>query len=402
MDTFDVAVVGAGIVGLSTAMAVTAAAPELTVVVLEKEPGIGRHQTGRNSGVIHSGCYYRPGTMKARYATQGARRMYAFCRDHGIPCEPCGKLIVATTDSEREHLARIERNAAANGIETARLTHAEILQREPHVLALAALHVPITGITDYGAVAASYLRIAQGRGAQLRTAAAVTEIAERQDAITLGLSTGTEMRCQILVNCAGLYSDRIAALAGLNSPARILPFRGEYYELVPGRRSLVRNLIYPVPDPAFPFLGVHFTRGVDGGVHAGPNAVLALRREGYRTWQLSPADIAGMMAYPGFWRLARQHWRTGSAEYRRSLSKRAFVRALQRLIPDVVAEDLVAAPAGVRAQAITPAGGLVDDFLITEGRRSVHVLNAPSPAATASLPIGEAIAARILDKRHTL
>jgi L-2-hydroxyglutarate oxidase len=398
LDSCDVVVVGAGIVGLSTAMALTAAAPGLRVLIVEKEAGIAEHQTGRNSGVIHSGAYYRPGSAKARYATEGSRRLYDFCRDHAVPADRCGKLIVATEDSERDRLAEIERRAVANGIVTRRLSPAEIRDREPQVRALAGLLVPITGITDYRAVAAAYLQVAQAGGAVLRAGVTVTGIRSEAGAITVDLDGVPAVRARVLVNCAGLFSDRIAELAGLSAPARILPFRGEYFELVPERRDLVRDLIYPVPDPAFPFLGVHFTRGIDGSVHAGPNAVLALRREGYSPWSFRPADAAGMAAYPGFWRLARQHWRTGTGEYRRSLSKQAFVRSLQRLIPAVRAQDLVPAPAGVRAQAVLPSGALVDDFLIVEGPQSVHVLNAPSPAATASIPIGESVAARALEQ----
>jgi L-2-hydroxyglutarate oxidase len=390
--TADFVVIGGGIVGLSTAMALSSSHPGAEIVLLEKEPTLASHQTGRNSGVIHSGAYYVPGSLKARYATTGSREMYQFAADHALPVDQCGKIIVAVDDSELGQLAKIEKRARDNGLDVTRLSPAAIAEREPHVQAVAGLLIPITGIIDYTAVSQQYRTLAVQGGARVRTNAQVVAIREVPDAMEVELRGGEVLRTRVLVNCAGLQSDRIATMAGIRSPAQILPFRGEYFELTPARRELVRHLVYPVPDPSFPFLGVHFTRGIDGGVHAGPNAVLALQREGYRTFDIDPHDLGEVLRYPGFWQLAKRHWKTGAGEYLRSMSKRAFVHRLRRLVPDLQPDDLVAAPAGVRAQAVLPDGSLVDDFLIVEGERSVHVLNAPSPAATASLPIGRQVA----------
>jgi L-2-hydroxyglutarate oxidase len=390
--TADFIVIGGGIVGLSTAMALSSSHPGAEITLLEKESVLASHQTGRNSGVIHSGAYYLPGSLKAQYATTGSQEIYRFAADHALPVEQCGKIIVAVDDSELGQLAKIEQRARDNGLEVSRLSPAQIAEREPNVRAVAALLVPITGIIDYTAVSHQYRSLAVAGGAQVRTNAQVVAIREERGAVVVELQGGESLRTRVLVNCAGLQSDRIAAMAGIDPPARILPFRGEYFELSPERRGLVKHLVYPVPDPSFPFLGVHFTRGIDGGVHAGPNAVLALRREGYRTFDFDTHDLGEVLRYPGFWQLARQHWKTGAGEYLRSMSKRAFVHRLRRLVPDLRVADLVTTPAGVRAQAVLPDGSLVDDFLIVEGERSVHVLNAPSPAATASLPIGRHVA----------
>jgi L-2-hydroxyglutarate oxidase len=390
--TADFIVVGGGIVGLSTAMALSSSHPGAGVILLEKESTLASHQTGRNSGVIHSGAYYVPGSLKAQYATTGSHEMYQFAADHELPVDRCGKIIVAVDDSELGQLAKIEQRARDNGLEVSRLSPAAIAEREPNVQAVAALLIPITGIIDYTAVSLQYRTLAVGGGAQVRTNAQVVAIREERDAVVVELQSGDTLRTRVLVNCAGLQSDRIAVMAGVEPPALILPFRGEYFELTPERRGLVKHLVYPVPDPSFPFLGVHFTRGIDGGVHAGPNAVLALQREGYGTFDVDIHDLGEVLRFPGFWRLAKRHWKTGAGEYLRSMSKRAFVHRLRRLVPDLLMDDLVTAPAGVRAQAVLPDGSLVDDFLIVEGERSVHVLNAPSPAATASLPIGRQVA----------
>ncbi|MYU10468.1 L-2-hydroxyglutarate oxidase [Streptomyces sp. SID8361] len=393
----DVLVIGGGIVGMSTAYAITRAAPGTRVTVLEKEAGPARHQTGRNSGVIHSGIYYRPGSLKARFAARGAAEMVKFCAEHGIPHEVTGKLIVATERSELPRLHGLVQRGRENGIPVRELGPAQIAEYEPWVRGLAAIHVGTTGVCDFGAVAARLARLAQDAGASVRYGARVRTIGRRPSAVAVRTADGTILRARALVNCAGLHCDRVARLAGDDPGMRIVPFRGEYYELVPSRASLVNGLVYPVPDPAFPFLGVHLTRGIDGGVHIGPNAVPALAREGYAWHTVRPQELAGTLAYPGSWRIARRHWRYGAGELRRSLSKRAFTDAVRRLLPDVTADDLTAAPAGVRAQAVLPDGTLVDDFLISQSPRIVHVLNAPSPAATASLPIGREVARRVLE-----
>ncbi|MFE1950286.1 MULTISPECIES: L-2-hydroxyglutarate oxidase [Streptomyces] len=388
----DVLVVGGGIVGLSTAYAVSRAAPGTRVVVLEKEPGPARHQTGRNSGVIHSGIYYRPGSLKARFAVRGAAEMVKFCAEYGIPHEVTGKLIVATERDELPRLHALVQRGRENGISVRELGPAQIQEYEPEVRGLAAIHVGTTGIADYRAVAE---RFAEVSGAEIRYGAEVVQIDRRPErGVAVRTRAGDVVRARVMVNCAGLRCDEVARLAGDDPGMRIVPFRGEYFELA--RPELVRGLVYPVPDPAFPFLGVHLTRGIDGGVHVGPNAVPALAREGYGWGTVRPRELAGTLGWPGSWHIARQHWRYGAGEIVRSVSKGAFTRAVRRLVPAVESRDLVAAPAGVRAQAVLRDGTLVDDFLISEGPRTVHVLNAPSPAATASLPIGREIARRVL------
>ncbi|OEJ98044.1 L-2-hydroxyglutarate oxidase [Streptomyces thermolilacinus] len=387
----DVLVVGGGIIGLSTAYALSRAAPGTRVTVLEKEPGPARHQTGRNSGVIHSGIYYRPGSLKARYAVRGAAEMVKFCAEYGLPHEVTGKLIVATDRAELPRLHALVQRGRENGIPVRELGPAQISAYEPHIGGIAAIHVGTTGICDYGAVAE---RLAEASGAEVRYGARVTAVDRRPWGVAVRTADGAVVRARALVNCAGLHCDAVARLAGDEPGMRIVPFRGEYYELA--RPELVRGLVYPVPDPAFPFLGVHLTRGVDGGVHVGPNAVPALAREGYGRLVVRPGELAGTLAWPGTWAIARRHWRYGAGEVRRSLSKAAFTEAVRRLLPEVRPEDLRAAPAGVRAQAVLRDGTLVDDFLIREAPRTVHVLNAPSPAATASLPIGREVARRAL------
>jgi (S)-2-hydroxyglutarate dehydrogenase len=394
----DLAIVGGGIVGMATAMALTRSAPGTAVVVLEKEPRLAAHQTGNNSGVIHSGLYYKPGSLKARNCVAGREALYRFCAEHDIPAERCGKLVVATRPEQLAALDELERRGTANGLTgLRRLRQEELAEHEPHVSGSAGLLVPETGIVDYVRVTQAYAREAEQRGAAVVTGARVQAVSRTADGLVVETTAG-DFPTRFLVNCAGLHCDRVARLCGVDPGLRIVPFRGEYYELVPGRRHLVRNLIYPVPDPSFPFLGVHFTRRIGGGVEAGPNAVLALKREGYSRASFSPRDSLGTLAYPGFWRLAGRFWRTGLAEQWRSFSTSAFVRALAELVPEITASDVHRAGAGVRAQALAPDGALLDDFSIVESERMVHVLNAPSPAATASISIGEVIAARVVER----
>lgn len=388
----DVLVAGGGIVGLATAHAVRSARPELSVTVLEKEAGPGRHQTGRNSGVIHSGVYYRPGSLKARFAVRGAEELVRFCAEHGLPYSRAGKVIVATEPAELPRLHQLAQRARANGVPVRELGPGQLAELEPHIRGIAALRVLSTGICDFAAVAAHL-----AARTQVRYLSAVTAVDQRPGrGVAVRTARGEVLRARGLVNCAGLHSDRLARLAGDDPGLRIVPFRGEYYTLAPAAARLVRGLVYPVPDPALPFLGVHLTTGLDGSVHAGPNAVLALAREGYRWGTVRPGELAATLAYPGLWRLGRAHWRAGADELRRSLSRRAFAASVRRLLPGVRDRDLLPAPAGVRAQAVRPDGTLADDFEITEGAHAVHVLNAPSPAATAALPIGREIAGRAL------
>ncbi|WP_309052359.1 L-2-hydroxyglutarate oxidase [Streptomyces sp.] len=387
----DVLVVGGGIVGLSTAYALTRRAPGTRVTVLEKERAPARHQTGRNSGVIHSGLYYRPGSLKARYAVRGAAEMVKFCAEWGIPHEVTGKLVVATSRAELPRLHALVQRGRENGIPVRELGPAQITEYEPRVRGIAAIHVGTTGICDYGAVA---VRLAEASGARILYGAQAAAVDRRPWGVAVRTTDGRIVRARVLVNCAGLHCDEVARLAGDDPGMRIVPFRGEYYELADP--TLVRGLVYPVPDPAFPFLGVHLTRGIDGGVHVGPNAVPALAREGYGWSVVRPRELVGTLAWPGSWAIAREHWRYGAGELRRSLSKRAFTEAVRRMLPVVEESGLRPAAAGVRAQAVLRDGTLVDDFLIREAPRTVHVLNAPSPAATASLPIGRDIAARAL------
>jgi L-2-hydroxyglutarate oxidase len=388
----DVLVIGGGIVGLSTAYAITRAAPGTRVTVLEKEQGPARHQTGRNSGVIHSGIYYRPGSLKARYAVKGAAEMVKFCAEYGIAHAVTGKLIVATEQAELPRLHALVQRGRENGIPVRELGPAQITEYEPEVRGLAAIHVGTTGICDFVGVAR---QLAEASGAQIRYGAQVVRIDRRPElGVAVRTAGGDVVRARALVNCAGLHCDEVARLTGDEPGMRIVPFRGEYFTLA--RPELVKGLVYPVPDPAFPFLGVHLTRGIDGGVHIGPNAVPALAREGYGWGVVRPRELGATLAWPGSWRIARRHWRYGAGELRRSVSRRAFADAVRRLLPAVEDGDLVPAAAGVRAQAVLRDGTLVDDFLIKEGPRTVHVLNAPSPAATASLPIGREVARRAL------
>ncbi|QDY77656.1 L-2-hydroxyglutarate oxidase [Streptomyces qinzhouensis] len=389
----DVLVIGGGIVGLSTARALTRSAPGTRVVVLEKEAALARHQTGRNSGVIHSGIYYRPGSLKARYAVEGAAEMVKFCAEHGLPHQVTGKLIVATRRDELPRLHALVQRGRENGIPVRELGPAQISEYEPEVRGLAAIQVGTTGVCDYGAVAEQLAVQAGAAGAEVRCGEEVVVVDRRPWGVAVRTASGTVLRARALVNCAGLQCDRVARLTGDDPEMRIVPFRGEYYELTDP--SLIRGLVYPVPDPAFPFLGVHLTRGIDGGVHVGPNAVPALAREGYDWGVVRPAELAATLSWPGSWRIARRHWRYGAGELRRSLSKEAFAQEVRRLVPAVTEDALRRTDAGVRAQAVLRDGTLVDDFLIRETRQVVHVLNAPSPAATASLPIGREVARRV-------
>jgi (S)-2-hydroxyglutarate dehydrogenase len=388
---YDVAIIGGGIIGLATAMALKTGS-RTSLVVLEAEDRLAQHQTGHNSGVIHSGLYYKPGSLKARNCVAGRQAMYRFCQEHGIAHEPCGKVVVATDTRELPALQELERRGQANGLQgVRRLTAEEIREYEPHASGIAGLLVPETGIVDYKQVAQVYADLVQKEGGEIQTGARVYACKRSSDELVLETTRGA-VRCRALVNCAGLHSDEMARLCGVDPNLQIIPFRGEYYELVPERRFLVKNLIYPVPDPQFPFLGVHFTRMIHGGVEAGPNAVLALKREGYQWTHISPQNMLQMLTFPGFWRMAWKYWQTGMGEVYRSLSQTAFVQALQKLLPELRSEDIRPAGSGVRAQAVEPTGVLVDDFRIAEGPRMIHVLNAPSPAATASISIGKTIA----------
>jgi L-2-hydroxyglutarate oxidase len=390
-DIADIAVIGGGLVGLATAMALAESGSRVTV--LEAEDRVATHQSGHNSGVIHSGLYYKPGSLKATFTTEGSQALYRLCEEEGIRHERCGKLVVATVPEELPALDELNRRGQANGLTGVRRLRAEeIAEVEPHATGIAALHVPGTGIVDYQGVARAYVRRIESRDGRVVTGARVTGIRRDGPGLVVETAQGA-VSCRLLVNCAGLQSDRLARLCGADPKVRIVPFRGEYYDLVPERRSLVRGLIYPVPDPRFPFLGVHLTRRVDGSVEAGPNAVLALKREGYRWRDVSARDFAETAAWPGFWRLALRHRRIAVYEVRRSLSKGIFVRDLQRLVPAIGLEDIHRAGSGVRAQALDEKGGLVDDFRIERSERAIHVLNAPSPGATASIPIGQRIAA---------
>ena len=390
----DVAIIGGGIVGLATAVQLLQLRPNTQLIVLEAEADVGRHQSGHNSGVLHSGVYYKPGSLKAVTCRAGKAMMEAFCAAQGVPTERCGKVIVATSAPELPRLEAIQERAVANGVECRRIDSDELRKLEPAAAGIAALHVPEAGIVDYRQVCLAMRRVIENSGSRVITGARVDAIAAQADGVRLGFGQSL-VRSDWLINCAGLHSDRVLKLAGGTPSAKIVPFRGEYYELVPSSAGLCRNLFYPVPDPAFPFLGVHFTRMIGGGVECGPNAVLALAREGYRWRDIRPGDLAETLRFSGFQKLARRHWRMGLGEIWRSANKGAFVAALQKLIPAIRASDLMPGRSGVRAQALLPDGSLVDDFLIDQTPRAIHVLNAPSPAATASLAIGQQIVDRL-------
>lgn len=375
-------------------MALTRGPTPLKAIVLEKEDSVGKHQTSHNSGVIHSGVYYRPGSLKARFTVTGAKRLVAFCREHDVPHDLCGKVIVATDAAELGRLDELFRRGNQNGVPggVEMIGPERLREIEPNATGIRALHVPATGIVDFEAVANRFAQIVENGGGEVRTRTRVRGLRRCSEGWIVETETG-EIAATLVVNCAGLQCDRIARLSGTKPEVTVVPFRGDYFKLIASKEHLVRTLIYPVPDPAFPFLGVHFTRMIRGGVEAGPNAVLSLKREGYRKVAFSARDAWGIATYPGFWKLARNHWRTGAAEVYRAFSKRAFTRELQRLLPALEIDDLEPGGSGVRAQAIGRDGSLVDDFSIQHLDGIVHVLNAPSPAATASIPIGEAIAA---------
>jgi (S)-2-hydroxyglutarate dehydrogenase len=392
MDTvYDIAIIGGGIVGLATARALGERSPGARLVILEKENKLATHQTGNNSGVIHSGIYYKPGSYKAKLCVEGKGLMLDFCQKHGIRVDHVGKVIVATSQAELPRLQTLYERGVANGVPVEMIDPAQLREIEPHASALRAIRSPSTAIVDYKEVCAAMTRELTDRGVVIETGAPVTSIARTAGGIDL-VTPRSVVRAKRIVNCAGLYSDVVARMAGARVDVRIIPFRGEYYMIRPERQDIVRGLIYPVPDPEFPFLGVHLTRTVHGEVEAGPNAVLAFAREGYRFGRVSPAELAGTLAYRGFWNMARRYWRMGSYEMYRSLSKAAFVQALQRLVPALRPEDVTRGGAGVRAQAVSPDGSLVDDFRIVAEADAIHVLNAPSPGATASLAIGRHIA----------
>lgn len=391
MANQDYIIIGAGIVGLATAYALRTSDSECSITILEKESGPAFHQTGRNSGVIHSGVYYKPGSKKASLTRAGSDKMISFCQQFGIPFEQCGKVIVATDKSELPYLDSLLERGKKNGLNVQKVTQEELIEHEPHVNGIAGIYVPEAGIVSYKKVSETLVRLLNEMG---------VEVAFKQKVISIHADDGrcyiqTEMaqfEADYLINCAGLHSDTLAKAAGLSLDHRIIPFRGEYYELIPSRRYLVNNLIYPVPNPSFPFLGVHFTRMIDGSIHAGPNAVLSFKKEGYTKHSFDFVDTWNSLTFPGFWKLASQHWDEGLKELHRSLSKSQFVQSLQKLIPEITREDLVPSPSGVRAQALNPDGTLVEDFLIRLHGRSIHVCNAPSPAATASFEIGATIA----------
>ena len=388
----DIAIVGGGIVGLSTARTLAERYSGLGIAVFEKELDVAQHQTGHNSGVIHSGIYYRPGSLRARMAVEGSKRMMSFCAEHGIPFDRCGKVIVATAKSQIPALEELARRGDANGVPDVRMIGPdELAELEPHATGKQALHVPSAGIVNYSLVAQTYRNLFEQAGGQVRTGGEVFAIVEEPNALRLETAHG-DVRSRHVIACGGLFADRVSISAGLKPPLKTAPFRGEYYELVPDKRYLVRNLIYPVSNPAFPFLGVHFTRRINGAIEVGPNAVFALKRQGYRWRDISIRDTLDILGYAGFWRMAARYWRTGIGEMYRSLHKEAMVKELQKLVPAVTGQDLVRAGAGVRAQALDRQGRLIEDFHIVQQPRMIHVLNAPSPAATASLRIGESVA----------
>ena len=396
---YDFAIIGGGIVGLSTAMALGERYPNAKILVLEKESQWAFHQTGNNSGVIHSGLYYKPGSFKAKFCRDGSRSMVEFCQKHNIDHEVCGKVIVATNEQELPRLENLYIRGLENDIPVKRISPEEVREIEPHVSCVGGVQVFSTGIVNYKKVCLKYAELIGKQGGDLRLNTQVLKISRSGKNQVLETNKGS-FETRFVINCAGLHSDRIAKLGKVNPQAKIVPFRGEYYELTPEKRYLVKTLIYPVPNPDFPFLGVHFTRMIDNSVHAGPNAVLSLKREGYKKTDFDFRDFAEVITYPGFWKLAAKHADEGIQEIIRSFSKAAFVKSLQKLIPEVQAEDVIPTHAGVRAQALMNNGSLVDDFLIVEGENSIHVCNAPSPAATSSLEIGKAIVQQIPEPTH--
>lgn len=389
---YDVAIIGGGIVGCAVGRALLKN-KKMSLIIIEAESGLAAHQTGNNSGVIHSGLYYKPGSLKAKNCVEGRAAMYSFCREYGIPHEQCGKLVVAVDQEEVPRLNELEKRGTANGIKgIKRLKKEELKDYEPNVTGVEGLYIPETGIVDYVAVTNKYAELICSEGGGILKNTRVTAVKREADELVIETTNGA-LHCKNLINCAGLQSDRIAKMSGVDPQLKIVPFRGEYYKLVPTSQHLIKNLIYPVPDPQFPFLGVHFTRMIKGGVEAGPNAVFAFKREGYKKTDISIRDLFDCFNYRGFWIMSLKYWKTGVAEMYRSYFKSAFVNALQKLVPGLKESDVYPAGAGVRAQALESNGFLVDDFRIVEAKNMVHVLNAPSPAATASISIGEKIAA---------
>ena len=394
----DVIIVGGGIVGLATAHRLLAARPQTKLLLLEKEPHLAAHQTGNNSGVLHSGLYYKPGSAKARLAVQGLQQMVAFCHEHGVAHEQCGKIVVATDESELPRLENLWQRGQANGLQGLRkLTAEQIRELEPHAAGIAAIHVPQEGIVDYPAVCETLGGLIRKNGGDIRLDTRVLKLISRPDGWTLETSAGS-FSARFVITCGGLHSDRLVKASGQTPSAKIIPFRGEYYKIKKERQNLVRNLIYPVPDPKFPFLGVHFTRLIHGGIEAGPNAVLAFAREGYRWSDVNPRDLAESLCFPGLWKFLAHYPSMCGYEIRRSLSRAEFCRSLQKLVPEIRREDLETGGAGVRAQAMLPDGKLVEDFHFEEGRGILHVVNAPSPAATAALAIGAQILEKVLTR----
>ena len=389
---YDVIIVGGGAVGLATALQLKTENRNLKVLVIEKEPVVANHQTGNNSNVIHSGIYYKPGSLKARNCIRGYNLLVDFCRQNDVPFSLCGKVIVATDEKELPLLKNIYDRGQQNGLQNLRMLKGEELKEyEPHVAGIAGIHVPQTGIVDYRVVAEKYAEVLQNMGGELRLNEKVKDIKLDSNSVTV-VTSKTTYTGKLIVNCAGLYSDKIARLTSPNLDVKIIPFRGEYYKLKKEKEYLVKTLIYPVPDPNFPFLGVHFTTMVGGGVECGPNAVLAFAREGYKKSDINLSELSETVMWPGFRKIVSKYWRTGLGEMHRSYSKPAFTKALQKLLPEIREEDLVVGGAGVRAQACDRTGGLLDDFLIVEDKQVINVCNAPSPAATSSLAIGETVA----------
>ncbi|MDQ0221152.1 L-2-hydroxyglutarate oxidase [Peribacillus cavernae] len=394
---YDFSIIGGGIIGLSTGMALTKKFPGAKIAIIEKEKDLAHHQTGHNSGVIHSGIYYKPGSFKARFAREGSTAMVQFCEEHGIKYDVCGKVIVATEPKELPLLDNLYERGLQNELDVMKIGIEELKEIEPHVKGVGAIRVPNTGIADYKGVSRTFARIIEEGGGDIRLDTKVENIAEENDGVTIETNRGT-IKARFLINCAGLQSDRVARMSGLHTNMKIVPFRGEYYELTPEKRYLVKHLIYPVPNPDFPFLGVHFTRMTNGDVHAGPNAVLAFKREGYTKTDINVKDLLEVLTYPAFWKMAMPNMKEGMKEYVRSFSKQAFLHSLQHLIPELTEKDIVPTHAGVRAQALMDDGSMVDDFAIFPGKSSLHICNAPSPAATASIQIGNAVVEQLLER----
>jgi L-2-hydroxyglutarate oxidase len=397
MNQTDIAIIGGGIVGLATAWQIGNRFPNLRVAVLEKEAEVGSHQTGHNSGVLHSGIYYKPGSLRAKNCRSGKAAMEAFCKEHGVAYDICGKVIVAVNEQELPRLDTILERGQQNGVRCEMISRERLCEIEPHTAGIKAIHVPEAGIVNYAAVTRKLAEILEQRGGQVLRQWRVMKMRDESDGVAI-ISSAGEIKAKHVVTTGGLHSDRLAKMSGHPTPNRIVPFRGEYYDLKPEAEHFCRNLIYPVPDPSFPFLGVHFTRMIQGGIECGPNAVLAFAREGYRKLDINVGDLIGTLTYGGFLRLAAKYWRTGAGEMWRSWSKAAFVRALQHLIPDIRSEHLVPARTGVRAQAIAPDGLMIDDFLIESSGRFVNVLNAPSPAATSALNVGKLILEKLAER----